>query len=148
MSIWRRLFGKKEPPRQDERVVGEFMGKPVIDLRDDKEREIERDAYAGESLGPDVDRLVAELIQIGRTDGYVSMTPGGKFNEKCNHVRACEIGEALNKRGGTDLMLAAHTELAQRFQARRVRLRVPGASSASGSHKAHSNMATKAQRVR
>jgi len=60
MNIRQRLFGKKEPQQQKERVVGNILGKPVIDLRDDKERQIERDACAGESLGAEVDRLIAE----------------------------------------------------------------------------------------
>ena len=54
-----------------------------------------------------MDRLVAELIQIGRTDGYLSNTPGGSFNEYRQHIRAREIGEALNERGGMDMMRAA-----------------------------------------
>jgi hypothetical protein len=108
MSIWKKFFGKKEAPQQESRIAGQFMGMPVVDLRDEKERQIEKKAYAGESLGPEVDRLVAELMQIGRTDGYLSMQPGGKFNENCRHIRAREIGEALNKRGGMDLMQAAY----------------------------------------
>ena len=108
MSIWKRLFGKKEPQQQGERVVGKILGKPVIDLRDDKERHIERDAYGGESLGAEADQLIAELIRIGRSDGYLSMNHGGKFGKDGKHVRAREIGEALNKRGGMELMQAAY----------------------------------------
>jgi|GEM_PF-414451 len=98
----------RELQQKDERVVGEIWGKPVKDMRDDKERQIARDAYVGKSLGPDVDRLVTELIQIGRTDDYLSMTPGVKFNEYRRNIRACEIGEVLNERGGMDLMQAAY----------------------------------------
>lgn len=105
MSIWRKIFGKKESPRQNERVVGIFN---VLDLRDDKERQIERDAYAGKSVDPDFDRLVAELIEIGKTDSYVSTVPGGKFDENRKHIRAREIGKILNERGGIDLMRAAY----------------------------------------
>lgn len=98
MSIWRKLFGQKDQLPENEQVK---------DLRSDKEREIERSAYAGESLGTDLDGLVAELIEIGRTDGYLSTSPGGKFNEKKIHIRTCEIGKALNERGGNDLMIKA-----------------------------------------
>ena len=55
--------------------------------------------------------LVSELIQIGRTDGYLSMTPGGKFDEHFNNLRAREIGEALNQKGGFERMLAAHDKV-------------------------------------
>jgi len=73
-------------------MVEKPIGKPVvIDLRSDKGRQIEGDARAGKSLGPDVDHLVAELLK-----------------EDCTRIRACEIGEALNERGGIDLMRAAY----------------------------------------
>jgi len=83
------------------------MGMRVVDLRDDKERQIERKAYAGESLGPEVDRPVAELTEIGRKDGYLSMKPGGKFDESCRSIHTRKIGEMLDQRGGMDLMQAA-----------------------------------------
>ncbi|MEK7652976.1 MAG: hypothetical protein AAB358_00620 [Patescibacteria group bacterium] len=115
--MWQKLFGKKKSTRQYGRVIGQIGGRPVIDLRDSKERQIEKDAHAGRSLGPDIDRLVTELIQIGETDGYLSMTQGGKFNKDCVHIRAHEIGESLNKRGGIDLMQAVHY---------RIRVALPG----------------------
>lgn len=60
------------------------------------------------SLKPEeVDRLIAELIAIGRRDGFLSMQPGGKFNQECRHIRAREIGERLNTVGGMSLMQTA-----------------------------------------
>jgi len=43
-----------------------------VDLRSDKEKRTEREAYAGGSLGPEVDELVAELIEIDRIHDFVS----------------------------------------------------------------------------
>ena len=43
--------------------------------------------------------LVSELIQIGRTDGYLSMTPGGKFDEHFNNLRAREIERSAQSEG-------------------------------------------------
>lgn len=79
-----------------------------FDLRDDKERKIERDAIAGISLGEEYDLLVKELIEIGRSDDYLSTEPGGKFDDRCRHLRTREIGNHLNDRGGKDLMCAVY----------------------------------------
>ena len=82
------------------------MGWRHIDLRDDNERQIERDAIAGVSLGEEYNLLVKELIQIGRSDDYLSTEPGGKFDDQCRHLRTRQIGNHLNDRGGEDLMCA------------------------------------------
>ena len=108
MGIWQRLLGKKQAQTKGQRRVTKVGGPHVIDMRSRKEQQIERDAYADKSLGPEADRLVEELIQIGETDGYLSMRPGGKFNETNKHIRARQIGEKLNELGGMDLMRAAN----------------------------------------
>jgi hypothetical protein len=77
------------------------------DLRSEEEKRAEADAYSGVSLGPEADRLVAELIEIGKKEEYLSMKPGGNYNAACKHVRARQIGELLNQQGGKDLMVAA-----------------------------------------
>jgi len=79
----------------------------AVDIRSDRERQIESDAKAGAGLGSEADALVEELMEIGRQDGYLSTHPGGKFNERCQHIRAREIGEILNRLGGLELMQAA-----------------------------------------
>ncbi|MBU7026892.1 MAG: hypothetical protein HXS48_08115 [Theionarchaea archaeon] len=56
------------------------------DLRSDKEKCIEKRAYSSLSLGPDVDVLIVELLEIGRTCGFIS-TPGGNFDDKGYHIR-------------------------------------------------------------
>jgi ankyrin repeat protein len=92
-------------------LLARYGGRLMYDARSIEERQLEIDAYAGTSLGPEVDTLVTELIQIGRTDGYLCTDPHsmqGKFDEKNRHIRAREIAEALNTRGGISLMRAAH----------------------------------------
>jgi hypothetical protein len=57
----------------------------------------------------EVERLLAELIKIGRGDDFLSesrSTPG--FNIHCRHKRAIEIGARLDEIGGLDLMLYAY----------------------------------------
>ena len=98
MGILGRLFGKKN------RLAKE---PGFVDLRDDKERQIERDANAGKSLGAEADLLVTELIQIGNGPGYISNSGGAEFNERGDHIRTHEIGERLNEIGGNDLMIAS-----------------------------------------
>lgn len=54
-----------------------------------------------------VDKLVTELISIGRGAGYKSTArpgPGGAFDEHGNNVRAAQIGRMLNKLGGIHLV--------------------------------------------
>jgi hypothetical protein len=52
----------------------------------------------------DVNRLVEELIRIGKADDFLSERPGGGFNRDCRHIRAREIGTRLNEIGGLALM--------------------------------------------
>jgi len=92
---------------KDELVVGQFMGRPVFDVRDQKERQIEQEALKGERLGAELDRLVAELIGIHETDIFTGGS-NSRYNEDGHNVRAREIGKALDERGGMDLMRAAY----------------------------------------
>lgn len=55
-------------------------------------------------LRPEVERLLDELIKIGKQDDYLSETPGGTFNVQCRHTRAREIGRRLHEIGGYALM--------------------------------------------
>jgi hypothetical protein len=54
--------------------------------------------------GREVDRLLAELLQIGLKDDFLSERPGAGFNMQCRHMRAREIGTRLNEIGGLPLM--------------------------------------------
>ncbi|MHC1783014.1 MAG: hypothetical protein AB9891_09715 [Anaerolineaceae bacterium] len=53
---------------------------------------------------PEVDRLTAELIQIGKGDDFLSEHSGGAFDQNCRHKRAREIGGRLDALGGMRLM--------------------------------------------
>lgn len=55
--------------------------------------------------------LTAELINIGRSDGFLSLKPGGKFGEDMRHMRAREIGSQLDQIGGFELMQAVALEV-------------------------------------
>ena len=69
---------------------------------------MENDARAGRSLGPEIDSLVTELLDIGQHDGFLSLEPGGKFDEGKRHIRARQIGEKLNQLGELRLMQAVY----------------------------------------
>jgi HEAT repeat protein len=112
MAPLRAALGDKDGNvRKEAAAALEKLEKSVenrVDLRSAQELQIESTAKAGESLGAEIDRMVAELIQIGRTDGFRSTTTGGKFDKSGNHMRVREIGEVLNGRGGMQLMQAAY----------------------------------------
>lgn len=60
---------------------------------------------------PEVERLIEELIKIGRSDDFLAerYTPG--FNVQHRHQRAIEIGKRLDEIGGMDLMLYAQRQV-------------------------------------
>jgi hypothetical protein len=91
-----------------EDVSGDFLSSfDFIDLRSDEEKRIEREAYAGLSLGPEVDSLVAQLVEIGQAYDYISGS-GDNFDGNGYHIRAREIGMRLNEVGGMELMQTVH----------------------------------------
>jgi len=135
MGIFDKLFRKKKE---------EELKFEVIDFRSPEERreeeEMEEEARSGVSLGPEVDRLVGELIETGRSEGFLTMPPregtcgncGGKvvkkgrmvkctycgreqnldhFDKSYRHVRAREIGARLNEMGGKKLMRAVYYQV-------------------------------------
>ena len=53
---------------------------------------------------PEVERLLDELLRIGKADDYLSERPGGGFNRDCRHIRTREIGQRLDEIGGLALM--------------------------------------------
>lgn len=52
----------------------------------------------------EVEKLIADLIQIGKRDDFLSERPGGGFNIQCRHVCTIEIGKRLHEMGGLPLM--------------------------------------------
>jgi hypothetical protein len=78
-----------------------------IDLRPPNHREMADEARRGVSLGPQVDRLVDDLVRIGTQHGFLSYYAGRKYDCLGRHKRARYIGERLNTLGGLELMQAA-----------------------------------------
>ncbi len=62
-------------------------------------------------------RLLENLIRIGKTDDYLSLQPGGPFDVRCHHVEARRIGERLNEIGGLSLMQAARAQVQRKLKA-------------------------------
>lgn len=81
------------------------------DLRSDREKRIEKRANNGLSLGPEIDELITELVEIGRISDFISIS-GGSFDDNGYHIRARQIGVQLNKIGGIELMQAAYYRVA------------------------------------
>lgn len=63
----------------------------------------------------DVQRMLDELVRIGKTDDFLSERPGGGFNRESRHIRAREIGKRLDEIGGLPLM-----EYANRYVRRKL----------------------------
>lgn len=71
----------------------------------------------GKSEKMEADRLIEELIKIGKQDDYLSERPGAPFNIQCRHVRARQIGTRLNELGGLELMQLAHRRVKKKLGA-------------------------------
>lgn len=84
---------------------GEESISTIIDVRSEKEKRIEREAFLEVSLGCDIDKFVNELIEIGKNSNFVSFS-GDAFDENGYHTRTREIGKELHKIGGISLMQA------------------------------------------
>ncbi len=65
----------------------------------------------------EANRLLDELVKIGQMDDFLSLSPGGQFNIRCHHVRACQIGKQLNDLGGFELMMAARSIIKRKLKA-------------------------------
>jgi hypothetical protein len=104
-----KLFGKKEE------------GPQFVDFRSAADRQRQEEAALGISLGSEIDGLVEELLEIDRTDGFMSdpRTRSGKYDDRGRHLRTREIGETLNSKGGYPLM----AKVAYRVQSRGGNLR-------------------------
>lgn len=64
----------------------------------------------------EVNKLLDELIKIGKIDDFLSTQPGGPFNIRCHNVHARRIGEQLNKIGGVELMQAARWRVKRKLK--------------------------------
>ncbi len=63
----------------------------------------------------EVNRLIEELIKIGKQDDYLSERPGGPFNSQCRHIRARDIGRRLNEIGNLELMELAFKQVKKKL---------------------------------
>jgi hypothetical protein len=52
----------------------------------------------------EVDKLIDELVSIGKRDDYLSEHAGGQFNAQCHNIRARAIGKRLNEIGELELL--------------------------------------------
>lgn len=108
MNILRRLFGRSDSDVAVNDTRSSTQGVTVYDFRSpevkSEEARMMADATAGRSLGPEVDALVDELLQIDR------FIPGGVRN-----ARAREIGAVLYSKGNghVRLMLEAYFRVQQ-----------------------------------
>ncbi len=63
----------------------------------------------------EVQKLLDDLILIGRTDDYLSERPGSPFNMQCRHNRAREIGKRMHDIGGVELMEWAYRKVKRKL---------------------------------
>ena len=48
--------------------------------------------------------LTSAILKIGASDGFLSVSPGGPFNEDLRHIEVRKIGEKLNQNGSLEAM--------------------------------------------
>ena len=65
----------------------------------------------------EVERLINELIEIGRKEDFLSERPGGNFNGHCHHIQTRAIGKRLNEIGGLSLMQVAREKVRRKLKA-------------------------------
>jgi hypothetical protein len=63
----------------------------------------------------EVEKLIDELIRIGKTDDYLSERPGPPFNSQSRHNRARQIGKHLHDIGGLPLMEYAFKQVRRKL---------------------------------
>ncbi|MBN2258792.1 MAG: hypothetical protein JW704_13410 [Anaerolineaceae bacterium] len=72
-----------------------------------------------EALNPssrkEAERLIEELIGVGKRDDYLSELPGGSFNFQCHNIEARKIGQKLNELGGLELMMTARLRVRKKL---------------------------------
>ena len=64
----------------------------------------------------EVDKLIRDLIQIGKSDDFLSLSPGGSFDIQCHHRQARDIGKRLNDMGGLGLMTAVRGRIKRKLK--------------------------------
>lgn len=54
----------------------------------------------------EVQKLIDQLVKIGKLDDFLSVVPGGSFDLQCHHRDAKMIGRRIHEIGGESLMMA------------------------------------------
>lgn len=65
----------------------------------------------------EVEKLILELIDIGKREDFLSERAGGSFNAQCHNIRARAIGKRLNEMGGLSLMQLARERVRRKLKA-------------------------------
>lgn len=63
----------------------------------------------------EVERLLDELVRIGKTEDYLSERQGAGFNRDCRHIRTRDIGKRLDEIGGLALMEYANRHIRRKL---------------------------------
>ena len=84
-------------------ILESIFGNPAINKLDS--------AYKRE-----VNKLLDDLVKIGKMDDFLSLQPGGPFNVRCRHTQAIKIGQRLNEIGGLALMQAARAYVKRKLK--------------------------------
>ena len=63
----------------------------------------------------EVEKLIEELIQIGKKEDFLSEHAGGQFDGHYHHIRARAIGRRLNDIGGLALMESARDRVRKKL---------------------------------
>lgn len=71
-------------------------------------RQAPQEVEATSNFQQEFDRLSAELIEIGKTDEFLTVKPNSKFDENKRNIRAREIGLRLNEMGEKKMMQQAY----------------------------------------
>ncbi len=64
----------------------------------------------------EVQGLINKLIIIGKQDDFLSVVPGGPFDQQCHHHQAREIGRKLHAIGSLDLMMAVRMTIRRKLK--------------------------------
>ncbi|MFC1805970.1 hypothetical protein ACFL09_03220 [Planctomycetota bacterium] len=99
MGWLKKLFGKKQPEEPDERKAGEFMGKPVVDMRPEWERQMEHEVQT--DLGDEDERYARELCELLRKrDEDAARKIGEKLYASGGHQRMVRVCLRVKALGG------------------------------------------------
>ena len=66
---------------------------------------------------PEVEKLLEELIKIGKNDDFLAEHPGHGYNSQSRHIRTIFIGRKLNDLAGMQLMVWVHKKVKRKLKA-------------------------------